>query len=238
MNNIFVLCLDSARYDVFVAADTPNMDTVGEVRLVHSFSCWTLLGFFMGFPPIGTGRENLCPGAQRYRWVPNTLLSQGYATVWLSTNPSFYMVNLQFQGFFERHFKYYRNFDMGNTLQLINVLKTIVTQEKHPLFVFALLMDTHRPYHWGTGGKDLIPSNPELNFENQCRAVQYVDKNFPRFIAEFKRTGRPTHVTITADHGELFGPEYSGHDPSSQKNPINFDSKLFEIPWIEGVVEP
>ena len=60
----------------------------------------------------------------------------------------------------------------------------------------------------------------------QVRAVAYLDQVFERL---FDLVPRHTYVTVTSDHGELFGEGgYFGHGP------INHD-KVFEVPLIEGL---
>jgi hypothetical protein len=59
----------------------------------------------------------------------------------------------------------------------------------------------------------------------QIEAVRYLDKVFERL---FDLLPPNTYVTVTADHGELFGEEgYFGHGP------INHE-KVYEVPFIEG----
>lgn len=59
----------------------------------------------------------------------------------------------------------------------------------------------------------------------QVRTVKYVD----RVVEEmFDLLPKNTYVTITADHGELFGEDgYFGHGPI-------FHEKVFEVPFVEG----
>ena len=61
----------------------------------------------------------------------------------------------------------------------------------------------------------------------QLRAVQYLDD---LFVQLFDRVPPNTYVTVTADHGELFGEEgYFGHGP------INHE-KVYEVPFVEGKI--
>jgi Sulfatase len=61
--------------------------------------------------------------------------------------------------------------------------------------------------------------------ERQVRAVKYLD----RVIEElFDVVPKNTYITITADHGELFGEEgYFGHGPIMHE-------KVLEVPFVEG----
>lgn len=59
----------------------------------------------------------------------------------------------------------------------------------------------------------------------QIDAVRYLDTVFERL---FDLVPRNTYITVTADHGELFGEDgYFGHGP------IHHD-KVFEVPFVEG----
>jgi len=61
----------------------------------------------------------------------------------------------------------------------------------------------------------------------QIEAVRYLDEVFTRL---FDVLPPNTYVTVTADHGELFGEEgYFGHGP------INHE-KVYEVPFVEGKV--
>jgi hypothetical protein len=61
----------------------------------------------------------------------------------------------------------------------------------------------------------------------QIETVRYLDGVFTRL---FDLVPPNTYITVTADHGELFGEEgYFGHGP------INHE-KVFEVPFIEGKI--
>ncbi len=61
----------------------------------------------------------------------------------------------------------------------------------------------------------------------QIEAIRYLDKVFTRL---FDILPPNTYVTVTADHGELFGEAgYFGHGP------INHD-KVYEVPFVEGKI--
>jgi len=65
----------------------------------------------------------------------------------------------------------------------------------------------------------------EMLRKRQIATVQYLDKVFEEL---FDIVPKNTYITVTADHGELFGEEgYFGHGP------INHE-KVWEVPFIEG----
>ena len=61
----------------------------------------------------------------------------------------------------------------------------------------------------------------------QVEAVRYLDDVFSRL---FDTVPRDTYITVTADHGELFGEEgYFGHGPIHHE-------KVYEVPFVEGKI--
>ncbi len=87
------------------------------------------------------------------------------------------------------------------------------------------------------GGKLVDDKEPALKFFDQeklnrlrlrqVEAVRYLDGVFARL---FDLVPPNTYLTVTADHGELFGEKgYFGHGP------INHE-KVFEVPFIEGKI--
>ena len=61
--------------------------------------------------------------------------------------------------------------------------------------------------------------------DRQIEAVRYLDQVFTQL---FDIVPRNTYITVTADHGELFGEEgYFGHGPIQHE-------KVYEVPFVEG----
>jgi membrane-anchored protein YejM (alkaline phosphatase superfamily) len=77
----------------------------------------------------------------------------------------------------------------------------------------------------GRGDKFFDDAKLKMLRNRQIRAVRYLD----RVVEElFDTVPKNTWITITADHGELFGEGgYFGHGP------INHE-KVFEVPFVEG----
>jgi hypothetical protein len=78
-------------------------------------------------------------------------------------------------------------------------------------------------------GKDKFFDNAKLLQlrRRQVRAVEYLDSVVEEL---FDTVPKNTYVTVTADHGELFGEAgYFGHGP------INHP-KVFEVPFVEGKI--
>jgi hypothetical protein len=61
--------------------------------------------------------------------------------------------------------------------------------------------------------------------QRQVRAVRYLDSVMEEL---FDLVPKNTYITVTADHGELFGEDgYFGHGPIQH-------NKVFEVPFVEG----
>jgi len=246
LNNILFVCLDSVRYDTFINADTPNMKMIGNVLNVHSFACWTIpsiIGYLLGWPPIGIGKNestpeerkrfNLFPDHERLEWAPRWYKEKGYITAFLSGNACIQKLDMQLSGAISKWFNYFTLFE--HVYEVAPQLNEIVNDNSgKPFFICILLLETHRPYDYGNGKKEIDFVNPEINLDNQKKAIEYIDSFFQKFIEILKKTHRTTTVIITSDHGDLVGPVYWSHDPSTSF--LKFDEKLFQIPFIKGEV--
>ena len=139
------------------------------------------------------------------------------------------------------------------------MLDEMVFSEQRPTFYLLNVGETHYPYalpsepenEWPrisgvhgvfkhlddhvTGGK-LESGEGERFFdqeqldrlrERQVETVRYLDGVFARLL---EMVPENTYITVTSDHGELFGEEgYFGHGPI-------YHEKVFEVPFLEGKV--
>jgi len=201
------------------------------------------MGYLLGWPPIGIGRDestpeekkrfNLFPDHERFKWAPRWYMEKGYVTAFLTGNACIQNLDIQLDGVIGKWFNYLMFFEgVDGVLPLLN--EVINDNPEKPLFVCILLLETHRPYNYGEGGKEINLENPEENLDNQKRAVEYVDSYFKNIVESFKKTRRTTTVIVTSDHGDLVGPIYWSHDPSTSF--LRFDETLFLIPFIRGDV--
>lgn len=148
----------------------------------------------------------------------------------------------------------YRLMDRHNDMRAM--VREMRFSREHPCFYLLNVGETHYPYalpdepadQWPrisgvhgvfkhlddavVGGK-LSRSNPkrfdgrqleELR-RRQVRAVRYLDTVLEEL---FDLVPRNTYVTVTSDHGELFGEDgYFGHGPI-------LHDKVLEVPFVEG----
>ncbi|HXK05196.1 MAG TPA: sulfatase-like hydrolase/transferase [Verrucomicrobiae bacterium] len=76
-------------------------------------------------------------------------------------------------------------------------------------------------------GKDPFFNRKQMRMlrDRQVKAVKYLDRVLEEL---FDLVPKNTYITVTADHGELFGESgYFGHGPI-------FHKKVFEVPFVEG----
>ena len=259
--NICCVIADSLRWDVFVTANAINILKMGRARKVYSIANSTLPamhGYLMNYPPIGIGKALFVEGkteeipvtegdtiiskykrwTELRRWMPKWLRERGYFTMWMSGNPVLIRVNKQLDGAYEKHFNHwgaeeYWDMDIA-TPQIIRDLNLHVkTNKDQPIFAVILLLDTHSPYHDGEGKVHLIdPSQPDINYEHQLRAMKFINNIWPNFIEIFRQTERPTEFIFMSDHGDNFGGPGWGHN--SFRKELVFGEKLFAIPFVRG----
>jgi hypothetical protein len=152
-------------------------------------------------------------------------------------------------------FDTFRLMDKHNDMRAM--LREMTFPEDRPSYYLLNVGETHYPYalpdeppeNWPrisgvhgvfkhlddhvVGGK-LVKKKGEKFFDQkkmddlrarQIRAVKYLD----RVIEElFDLVPKNTYITITADHGELFGEDgFFGHGPIQH-------NKVFEVPFVEG----
>lgn len=236
--SILFICMDSLRYDNYVKAHTPNLDSVGELRRLYSDACWTIpsiVSYLMNRPPVGFN-EPLFPtmNVDKPPFVPKYYYNKKYTMALLTSNAYVEMFNGLTNKGYSKWFHYW------NTLKYLNdkhhATKPIVedavniiqkTNDK-PLFMFILFMDTHHPYYDGEKKHFPDPNSPQENMGAQVRAAEYIDRETVPLLKAFRETYPDRIIYVTADHGE---DERYGHDPVRR---LPFSDKLFEIPFIKG----
>jgi len=184
------------------------------------------------------------------KWMPKYFRERGYFTIWMSANPTPIHMDRELDGAYRKHFNHwgaeeYLETGMDDlyglsssvTPQIIRDLDLHVKMNSsQPIFAVILLMDTHSPYYDGNGTTHPIdPSQPSLNYENQVKAMQYIDNVFPNFVNIFSKTKRPTEFIFTSDHGENFDGPGWGHN--SFRPALQFGEELFAIPFVRGRIE-
>lgn len=186
-------------------------------------------------------------------WLPGYLRSVGYRTGMYASMP---VLNPATP--INRDFDDYALMDHHN--DIVPMIRRMRFYEERPSFYVLNTGETHYPYatpdepenSWprisGVNGVfkhlddhvragNLVHASEAPQFfdearmkelhARQVRAVQWVDRSLEEL---FDTVPKNTYITITADHGELFGERgYFGHGP------IQHD-KVFEVPFVEGKI--
>jgi len=155
-------------------------------------------------------------------------------------------------------FDSYKLMDRHNDMRAM--LKQMKFSDEHPSFYLLNIGETHYPYalpdeppeSWPrisgvhgvfkhlddevVGGKLLKRKGEDKFFDQskmdelrkrQIRSVSYIDKVLEEL---FDMVPKNTYITVTADHGELFGEDgYFGHGPVQHE-------KVFQVPFVEGKI--
>lgn len=129
--------------------------------------------------------------------------------------PSFYLLNVG-----ETHYPYARPTEAENNWPRISGVHGVFKHLDDNLVDGCLAEST-------TGGRFFDRREMDLLKARQVDTVRYLDSVFERL---FDIVPPNTWITVTADHGELFGEDgYFGHGPICSE-------KVFQVPFLEGKI--
>lgn len=129
--------------------------------------------------------------------------------------PTFYLLNVG-----ETHYPYALPSEPKNEWPRISGVHGVFKHLDDHLVGGKLIADKDAPKFFDQKQLDKLR-------ERQVETVRYLDKVFERL---FDVVPKNTYITITSDHGELFGEEgYFGHGPV-------FHEKVFQVPFLEGKI--
>lgn len=127
--------------------------------------------------------------------------------------PSFFLLNVG-----ETHYPFARPSEDPDEWPRISGVHGVFTHLDEQVVGGRLVEDGEEP-------KVFDQDKLELLRARQIDTVRYLDGIFERL---FDVVPRNTYITVTADHGELFGEQgYFGHGPISH-------DKVYEVPFLEG----
>jgi hypothetical protein len=129
--------------------------------------------------------------------------------------PSFYLLNVG-----ETHYPYARPTEAENNWPRISGVHGVFKHLDDNLVDGCVAEST-------TGGRFFDQKEMDLLKARQVDTVRYLDSVFERL---FDIVPPNTWITVTADHGELFGEDgYFGHGPICSE-------KVFQVPFLEGKI--
>lgn len=129
--------------------------------------------------------------------------------------PSFYILNVG-----ETHYPYALPSEPENKWPKISGVHGVFKHLDEHVVGGRLLTDKESPKFFDQKQLDHLR-------ERQVETVRYLDTVFERL---FDIVPKNTYITVTSDHGELFGENgYFGHGPV-------FHEKVFQVPFVEGKI--
>ena len=173
----------------------------------------------------------------------------GYKTIWISENPWMLLLDAithrTLQEMFDEFVGMEYMKDGGQMIRggypevsrkmMDDAIDLVDLHGSSPVFMMLLTMNTHHAYYDGENRHPIKREWPEWNYANKMKSIKYFDGLAGELFEAFRGTGRSTDVVVTANHGEMFGPGCISHNPIAHD--LIFDEKLFEIPFIRGMIE-
>jgi membrane-anchored protein YejM (alkaline phosphatase superfamily) len=229
------ITLDSCRFDVFEAADTPNMDRVGQLNRTWApgnFTFSSHAAMFMGFTPGDGGRREpfvnpkygkvfkmagggLAGPADPFvlldgRNIIEGLKSAGYSAVGTGAvgwfSPRTPTGRVLTSDFDE--FRFWGGASL--TKQLAFLRGEVARRGDRPIFVFLNLAETHVPYYfegapWDPEHNPCVPFG-ESNDRDECWRRQRESLEYvDRAIGSLLEDFSHANTIICSDHGDAWG---------------------------------
>jgi hypothetical protein len=230
-----------------------------KAKKAHSPGCCTLptlISYLSNYPPIGIGMGlfdkgiwvqlegdllNRAKHSPTRAWMPKWYRDKGYHTSLFSGNGV--IAEAEADLGISKHFdhwgvmKYLKENILRATPYILQDFDRITRTVDRPLFSVLWLFDTHYPFSNGR----IVFNYPFKDGYNtrlaMIEALKYTDERvFPEIVDILRATGRQSKVILTSDHGENHGGVGAGHNPFSRK--LRMSNDLFEIPFVQGIVEP
>lgn len=160
---------------------------------------------------------------------PNTPFARGFSDYKLMTNHNgFHEMVEEMELPEDEDETYYYFFNLGETHY-----PYMLKDESLPIIsglhgVAKRITDADTPITKMSWEEFLTEERMRMLRDAQIKAVEHVDYQVGQIMGKAAK-GR-TWLTVTADHGELFGEDdYFGHGPI-------FHEKVFEVPFVEGLI--
>ena len=250
--NFLIITLDSCRWDTYLSAHTPTLDSILKFKKAYAQGTYTLpshISMYSGiFPNVNEEiplynrfkrdlfRINIRPVLNDpYVMLPKEtfniitgLSAMGYKTYGTGAVGWFKhpLLNQYFNEFL------FTGIDFASQIDFIlNCIKS----NDNPFFAFINAGETHEPYKFGEKVKEVnfarnrMRSFSDIGYlknehEQQIAALEYIDNKLEVFFNNItKISKRKTTTIICSDHGECFGEDgLYGHG--------FFHEKIMEIP--------
>lgn len=228
-----IIIFDCVRYDNFVKASTPTLDSLGEAALAWTHGTWTrpsMVSILSGYLPYNKKYKNPYGITHKLlgigifgKEVPSYFFHAG---AWMRfAGPSAYQELTDFGSFPAK--------------KMVEGARELMEREKEFLIVI-LFPETHGNYHYepepGSEIKRVLQlfgdynirgynnDAPAVAAERSRNAISHLDQTIKPLLPLAER------IVFTADHGDLMGEHHLiGHDPG-----YPFHEVLLKVPLIIG----
>lgn len=167
--------------------------------------------------PVLNSHTPLNSGFDSWKLMPdhNDMAAMLDEMTFSPNRPTFYLLNVG-----ETHYPYALPSEPKNEWPRISGVHGVFKHLDDNLVGGRLITDKDAPKFFDQKQLDKLR-------ERQVETVRYLDTVFERL---FDIVPKNTYITVTSDHGELFGEEgYFGHGPV-------FHEKVFQVPFLEGKI--
>lgn len=219
MGKVLVV-LDSVGYDVFVEADTPVLDSLGEVHKAISYGQFTtpsMAAMLIGYLPRCTVSRCFHNGLfpKPFYNVIEEALRRGWQVYTYTSNP--FVEWLLRPRVYGHHPNYHFEYPHTLTYYTQDAVTYLVGLEED-FFALIHVMSTHDPYFNGREHFYYRRLSKEESREKQKVSLHNVDSTLKPLVDGHD-------VIVCGDHGELH--------PHGHPTDV-FDQKLFEVPIISN----
>lgn len=252
LDNFLIITLDSCRWDTYLKAKTPNLDSLLKLKKAYSQGTYTLpshLSIYSGILPSVWEEIPLYNRFKKdlFRVDIRPVLNEPY--IMFPKDTYNIITGLKKKGYnsygtgavgWFRHPLLNQYFDKFlysgiNLEKQVNFLLSCLNSNEEPFFALLNIGETHEPYEYGGEIKETgVARNRMRAFSNigyldkehgkQIACLEFIDYHLNIFFNKLvKRTNLPTTIIICGDHGECFGEDgFYGHG--------FFHEKVMEVP--------
>jgi len=227
LKNLLII-FDSVRYDRFIEAETPVIDSLGEAVEAWSHGTWTrpsVVSMLSGYLPQSELGQPYKPswlmlGPQVFhdRWAPAWFL-----------NGNAWVKNLNPRNYEDRFYP-----EPFSAEEMVRDAVKIM-ESYNEFFIVMLFVETHIPYSFDPQedtsetvqlfkdyNNHVDNSAPIVAAERSRKAVEYLDRIIEPLL------DYPDRIIFTSDHGDLMGEHHKiGHDPT-----MPFHPALISVPLV------
>ena len=228
-----LIMFDSVRYDRFVEAHTPTLDSLGEAALAWTHGTWSrpsMVSILSGFLPYNEKYKN--PYSITHKLLGSGMFGKEVPSFFFNANA--WMLKAG-----PRAYQEITGFGSFPAKKMVEGAKEVMEREKE-FFIAMIFAETHGNYGYEPEPESEVRRILQLFGDYNIRGY---DNDAPSVAAERSRKAishldlviKPLlpladRVIFTSDHGELMGEHHKiGHDPG-----FPFHEVLLKVPLIIG----